>query len=152
MIKIIPVIVFSLFSSTAFSFECRETNNSYEASKHWSLASDVILATVLDGQVTDEESGAQSYTIKIKAILKGSETSEKIKISNESSFVYPGLAIGSSYLFFFYGSRAIDFCSLIVDLGGYAFDMESLKHLSERKDIEFSSEIKYILERSKEQP
>lgn len=86
-----------------------ETNNSYEASKHWPLASDAILATVSEGHVISEDSGTQSYIIKVNAVLKGNETSKKIKINNESSFVYPGLTVGASYLFFFYSNRTIDF-------------------------------------------
>lgn len=136
--RILLLLSLILISSSSLAWECY-TYDKYNQpiEEHLELASDVFVGTVIEGKF-EESSGPESdIKLKLKVTLpvKGSNLKE-IEISTSSHSPNPSFYIGGNYVIFLYGSKKIDFCSMVLELWTPVSSQEELAEYSKRKDSE----------------
>lgn len=127
-----------LISSSSLAWECHPYDKySQPIEQHLEMASDVLVGTVIEGKLDDPLSQESGITLKLKITLpvKGLQSNE-IELLAGSSSPDPSFSIGGNYVVFLYGSKKIDFCSMVLELWTPVTSKEELIEYSKRKDIE----------------
>lgn len=141
----ILLIILILISQNVFSWECPETNNSYDLDTHWKLATDVFWGKVVEGKYTKRKDYENDidFTVEIYDIFKGN-LKNKVDLSTSHEALFHGVEIGENYIFFLYGDNKLDFCGILVEVQHHIETLDRLNEFYSRDEGGVLKVIKYV--------
>lgn len=137
-------------SSFSLAWECGSYDKyGQPIQKHLELATNVLIGTVIEGKL-DGESNIK-IKFKVTVPVKGGFTNEMELIIGSDPPIEK-FYIGGSYVVFFYGSNAIDFCNMVLELWTPINSIEEFKEYAKRKDTGLSEKLEIIAKYMEQNP